>query len=168
MKPRQNDDVNGHWMCDKGRDIYKFVNRKYRITKGKFGHKDQWEQAEPAEMAKRAGDKLAEQAKVGTADMALVLTANTPMKSTKVHFLTSVVILELKMSITGMNNPEDQDGFDGHLFRGDRNPNTAGLKVAMKKHGVGSDWADLQSKLDAGNVSFLLWPVQKTMRYSLI
>ena len=156
VKPRQNDDINGHWMCDKGRDIYKFVNRKYRITKGKFGHKDQWEQAEPAEMAKRAGDKLGEQAKVGTGDMALVLTGqytNEEYENALAYFCGD---LGIKNVYHWQNNPEDVDGFDGHLFRGDRNPNTAGLKVAMKKHSVGSDWADLQSKLDAGSVSFLV------------
>jgi NADH-quinone oxidoreductase subunit G len=155
VKPRQNDEVNGHWMCDKGRDIYKFVNRKYRLTKGKFGHSGQWEQSEPAEMARRAGEKLKEQAKVGTSDMALVLTGqytNEEYESLLSYFCGD---LGIKKVYHWVNNPEDIDGFDGLLYRGDRNPNTAGLKVAMKKHGVGSEWSELTQDLQAGKISFL-------------
>lgn len=156
VKPRQNDEINGYWMCDKGRDIYSFVNRKYRITKGKFGFKDQWEQSEPAEMAKRAGDKLKEQSKVGTGDMALVLTGqytNEEYESALSYFCGD---LGIKNVYHWINNPEDMDGFDGLLYRGDRNPNTAGLKVALKKHGVGSEWSELKANLDSGSVSLLV------------
>jgi NADH-quinone oxidoreductase subunit G len=49
-----------------------------------------------------------------------------------------------------INNPEDMDGFDGILFRGDRNPNTKGLKARFDKMGLKTQWSDLESKLKSG------------------
>ncbi len=33
VKPAYNEKVNGHWMCDEGRDIYKFVNKETRLMR---------------------------------------------------------------------------------------------------------------------------------------
>jgi len=37
LKPRKNLDVNGHWMCDHGRERYEFLNRPDRVTAPLFG-----------------------------------------------------------------------------------------------------------------------------------
>ena len=34
IKPNYNKDVNGYWMCDVGRDVYKFVNKEARLQVG--------------------------------------------------------------------------------------------------------------------------------------
>src|SRR5690606_20409704 len=31
VKPRHNPEVNGYWMCDEGRDTYKYANKKFRL-----------------------------------------------------------------------------------------------------------------------------------------
>lgn len=156
VKPRHNEEVNGHWMCDKGRDIYKFVNRKYRYTKGRVGHQGQWEQYEPAEVARRAGQKIQEQAKVGADSMALVLTGQYTNEEYESALSYLCQDLGIKKVYHWVNNPQDMDGFDGLLFRGDRNPNTAGLKAALKKFSVGSDWAELTSQLESGSIQTLI------------
>lgn len=32
VKPVFNESINGYWMCDKGREVYKFVNKENRLT----------------------------------------------------------------------------------------------------------------------------------------
>ena len=42
VKPKHNADVNGHWMCDEGRDVYKFVNSEARLTNGRKYAAGKW------------------------------------------------------------------------------------------------------------------------------
>ncbi len=157
VKPVQNDDVNGYWMCDKGRDVYKFINRKYRQTKGLMGAEGHWTQMEPAKMAKGLGEKLKVAFKANLDSMAVVFTGqymNEEYESVLNFFCKENGV---KRIYHWVNNPEDINGFDGLLFRGDRNPNTAGLKNAVKEAGMEfGEWEELVSKLIEGSISHLV------------
>ena len=71
MKPVENKDVNGYWMCDKGRDVYKFVNKDVRLLDAKVTRAGKVEWMLPLTAAKKVGDEVRG---VGSAGLALVLT----------------------------------------------------------------------------------------------
>lgn len=157
VKPETNADVNGYWMCDKGRDVYKFINKKYRQTKALYGSSGQWTQAAPAKVTKDLGEKMKVAFKANLDGVALVLTgqySNEEYASLLNYYAKDH---GAKKVYHWVNNPEDMNGFDGILFRGDRNPNTAGLKKAVADHGlqIGA-WADLAKPLEAGEITYLL------------
>ena len=51
VKPRENQAVNGYWMCDVGRNTYKFVNLKARLINAKVGSRGRLER----DLAPRCG-----------------------------------------------------------------------------------------------------------------
>lgn len=156
VKPEHNPEVNGYWMCDKGRDVYKFVNRKFRLTKAKRGHKDQWEMMTPAVAAKAVGESFSEATKASTDSIALVVTGQYTNEDYASIFEYFCRDHGVKNIYHWVNNPEDMDGFDGNLFRGDRNPNTKGLEKAFDQFAGAKPWSDLEQKLNSGAVGTLV------------
>jgi NADH-quinone oxidoreductase subunit G len=145
VKPRYNKDVNGHWMCDVGRNTYKFVNKKERLLTARIGHKDSWTEEDPVVAVQLVGEAL-RKAAAATGSVALVLTGQ--FTNEEYDGLLSVFVKELgvKNVFHWMNNPENAEDFDGLLYRGDKNPNTQGLKAALKKFGVTNSWDSLVKK----------------------
>lgn len=156
VKPVYNEKVNGYWMCDKGRDVYKFVNRQARLTKAKKGFKDNWTLLEPGAAAKEVGEDLRAAIKANPKSVALVVTGQYTNEEYATLFNFFVTEQGVKNVYHWINNPEDMDAFDGLLYRGDRNPNTAGLKKAMASVGVGGEWAELQNALNSGSIEYLV------------
>lgn len=156
VKPVHNPEVNGYWMCDKGRDVYKFVNRKSRLTKAVIGHKGQWEQITPAVAVKDLAQSFSETFKANPDGVAFVVTGQYSNEEYQSLFDYAVKDHGVKNFYHWMNNPEDMNGFDGLLFRGDRNPNTRGLTEKMKSFGVGKEWKDLEGKLNSGAIQLLV------------
>ena len=150
VKPRENKDVNGYWMCDVGRDTYKFVNLKARLLSGKVGKRGSWQEVEVADAARSAGLKLRETPAEG---IALVVTGQYTNEEYKALFDLFSGALKSKNIYHWQNNPEKVNEFDGLLFRGDRNPNTKGLQAAM---GTFGRWEDLQSGLASKKIKTVL------------
>jgi NADH-quinone oxidoreductase subunit G len=157
VKPVQNDNVNGYWMCDKGRDIYKFVNKAARLTQAKRGSKDQWQLLDAGTAAKEVGSKIRDVIKKDGADkVAIVVTGQFTNEEYTTLFDVFVKSHGVKSVYHWINNPEDMGGFDGILFRGDRNPNTKGLTQLLDKYGVKNQWLDLDSKLKSGAFKYVI------------
>jgi NADH-quinone oxidoreductase subunit G len=158
VKPIYNEKVNGYWMCDKGRDVYKFVNKSARLLAAKKGSKDQWQQLEAGEAAKQVGESLRQVASFGGgADkIALVVTGQYTNEEYATLLDFFVKKLGVKSVYHWINNPEDMTGFDGLLYRGDRNPNTKGLLNQLQAHGIKSQWSELESKLKAGAYQYVV------------
>lgn len=156
VKPVSNPEVNGYWMCDKGRDVYKFINRKNRETKARIGTSGEWTQATPAVAAKNLREKLDVAFKANLNSMALVVTGQYMNEEYECLFNYFVGEQGVKKVYHWINNPEDMQGFDGLLFRGDRNPNTTGLKRYIDKLGVGGNWNDLVTALNSGEITHLI------------
>lgn len=157
VKPRVNEKVNGYWMCDKGRDVYKFANRQARLTTARQGHKDQWKNLEAGEACKTVGENLRTFAKTKGADqIALVVTGQYSNEEYDRLFDFFVKNLGVKNIYHWQNNPEDMNGFDGILFRGDRNPNTKGLQKAFEKNSIKSDWLELDQKIKSGQYQYVV------------
>ena len=157
VKPRENKEVNGYWMCDTGRDTYKFVNLKSRLTAARVGHRGAWQDVTPADAARSAGLRLREVAeKHGPDSVALVVTGQYTNEEYQDLFKFFVLTLKSKNIFHWINNPEKLNEFDGLLFRGDRNPNTKGLEAALNTAGVKGKWEDLQTGMNNRKIKAVL------------
>jgi NADH-quinone oxidoreductase subunit G len=149
IKPVHNPEVNGYWMCDSGRDAYKFVNKEARLLDAKVVSQGQASYMKPAELAKRLGATLKGQG----SSVALVLTG----AYTSEEYEAIVSYFKNEVGTTGVfhwvNNPETFESFDGILDRGDRNPNTRGLLEVLEKNGLKTEWKALSEGLSSGAIT---------------
>lgn len=149
VKPVQNDKVNGFWMCDTGREMYKFANREVRLVKAAKNLKSGSQEMIPGAAAVEAGIALK---KLSGAQIALVLTGQYTSEEYEAAVNAFSKDLGTKNIYHWQNNPESVNDFDGLLYRGDKNPNTAGLKQVLQKAGISSSWKDLESKIQSGEI----------------
>ena len=146
VTPVYNEKVNGHWMCDEGRDTYKFVNIENRITKAYHKTKETTETLTAGAAAIEIGKEL----KSLSADqMALVLTGQYTTEEYHA-LLQTFKDLEVDQIFHWVNNLDSFDDFDDILIRGDKNPNTKGLQKELKSFGFTKTWSDLEDLLDRG------------------
>lgn len=149
VKPRENSEVNGHWMCDKGRDVYKFVNQPVRLLRGQKVSGGQYSEMSAEEISQQAKEAISSTDK---SKVALVLTGQYTSEE-YADLLASFGELSGSENIYHWkNNPDSFDDFDGILLRGDRNPNTKGLMNVLSERGVKTSWSDLESKLNSGAI----------------
>lgn len=159
VRPKYNAEVNGHWMCDEGRDVYKFVNKEHRQLKGRKYAKDtsgkaSWHSEIHAGVAAKDAAGLL---KVAQADeIALVLTGQNTVE--EYEALLSVFVNTFKTKNIYHWWPQEAQAadFDGLLLRGDKNPNTNGLKQAFEKYGINTKWSDLEQSLKSGKIKQLV------------
>jgi NADH-quinone oxidoreductase subunit G len=122
VKPVEDHDVNGYWMCDEGRPLYKFANSKSRI-------KTYIKIQNSTPLPLKLNDVETELANVFGSDdkVAVILTG----QNTNEEYSTFKNFLNTKNSAPEIyywqNNKDSFDSFDGLLKRGDKNPNTKGL-----------------------------------------
>jgi NADH-quinone oxidoreductase subunit G len=146
VKPVYNKEVNGYWMCDEGRDIYKFANREVRLLKAKKRQPSGWVEMMPGAAAKEATTLV----KAAGEGLALVVTGQYSNEEYAALFNH----LKTKKVYHWVNNPEHLKDFDGLLIRGDKNPNTKGLLEAAKNAGINfGAWADLLSGIQSGSIT---------------
>lgn len=143
VKPKYDSAVNGYWMCDEGRDIYKFVNSTARWLRARKYEGGVWSEMAPGAAAKEAGTAV----KAAAANSALVLTGQYSTEEYDQIVSHWVNELGSKNIFHWINNPESFDKFDGLLLRGDRNPNTKGLIKVLEKHGINTSWKQLSEGL---------------------
>lgn len=156
VKPVFNPEVNGHWMCDEGRDVYKYVNKPARLLDAKITTKDgKSEWLMPEQAAVKTGEIL-RSGDVKGDSVALVLTGQHTLEEYE------SLIAFMKNSVGSsrvyhwMNNPEKAGEFDGLLLRGDKNPNTRGLTETLAKHGISTKWSELTDGLSTGAIRTLI------------
>lgn len=153
VKPVYNEQVNGYWMCDEGRDIYKFVNREYRWSKGRKYTNGAWEAEQyPGASAKEASHWLKE----AGSSAALVLTGQYTTEEYKDIVSMFTQKFGSKKIYHWVNNKESFETFDGILIRGDKNPNTKGLLKILDQNGVSASWEELASGLKSGAIKTLV------------
>lgn len=155
VKPSYNSKVNGYWMCDEGRNIYKFVNKENRLLKGqtKTSGSSQWLESLPGALAKELSAKLKNQ---NSESIALVLTGQYTSEEYEAIIATFVNEFKSKKIYHWMNNPQSMNEFDGLLIRGDKNPNTKGLLKVFEKYNLNTSWADLTSDIKSGKIKTLV------------
>jgi NADH-quinone oxidoreductase subunit G len=147
VKPAYNEKINGWWMCDEGRNIYKFVNKENRLLKAK-----NLSGGSSKEMNAGAAAKEVSSVVKGTSGdkLALVLTAQYTVEEYDAVVKTFVEEFKSKNIFFWVNNPKTFDTFDGLLIRGDKNPNTKGLLKVLEKYGISATWNQLEEGLQRG------------------
>ncbi len=143
VKPVYNEKVNGHWMCDEGRDVYKFVNLEHRQQ---LGHK--YVDGKKIEMPAGQAAIEAAQSLKGLSDsqLAVVLTG----QYTNEEYEVLLKNIKTKNVFHWKNSEDKWNEFDGLLIRGDKNPNSKGLQSALKTAGISSDWKTFEAGLKSG------------------
>ncbi|MAV91947.1 MAG: NADH dehydrogenase subunit [Bdellovibrionaceae bacterium] len=158
VKPRYNAEVNGHWMCDEGRNTYKYVNAAHRLKKVKAGQSGDWSQEEVFPETMKLGEKFRAAAEKNPESIAVLVTGQYTNEEFKNFFEFVADELKVKNIFHWINNPEKFDDFDGLLLRGDKNPNTYGLKEEMKSRGGFKSLEDLQGKMSQFEWVLVLGP----------
>ncbi len=128
LKPRESS-VNGHWMCDQGRKLYKHMNQEHRLRTAIVDGR----RVKFAEGVAALATKLAS---VGADKTALLVSAQYTNEEYKALFDFFVKKLGVKKVFQWREPTEKRDDFDGILYRGDHNANTAGLSEALKAAGL--------------------------------
>lgn len=152
IKPRYNKDVNGYWMCDEGRDIYKYVNKEYRQLKGQKKTANGWEELSAGATAKDAAKVLA--SKLNNAS--LVVTGQASNEELESLISTFVNQFKSKNIYHWNSKPASGPEFDGILLRSDKNPNTKGLEQAFANHQISTSIDNLEAALRQGTVETLV------------
>lgn len=143
VKPVFNEKVNGHWMCDDGRSIYKFVNLEHRQ---KIAHKIVNGQKTEMPAGQAAVEAYQVIKNTPESQLAVVLTGQYTNEEYDV-FLKN---LKTKNVFHWKNQEEAWNDFDGLLIRGDKNPNSKGLQTALDSAGIKTNWKDLESGISSG------------------
>lgn len=129
MRPRENDAINGAWMCDAGRKTYKRVVLEERLvtpserTDGSHVHVG-WTTA-LARVAKFIS-------KQGDAGIACVLSARASLEENIALAMFAGEVIDARgLFVSGA--PSDPSFEDEVLRLSDRNPNTQGVRLLSKK-----------------------------------
>jgi NADH-quinone oxidoreductase subunit G len=133
LKPRKSD-VNGHWMCDKGRHNYVHLNKENRLLYAYSGDEaggrtKTTTTAALTELANRL-------ANTNAGDVALLVSAQYTNEEYKALFDFLVGQVGIKQVYQWREPTEKRDEFDGLLLRGDQNSNTNGLSQALVAAGL--------------------------------
>lgn len=152
IKPRYNKDVNGYWMCDEGRDVYKFLNKESRQLKAQKKAAKAWQEMTAGAAAKDVAKSLAGQ----FANASLVVTGQPCTEELDALVGTFVQKFHSKKVYHWKNSEDQWSQHDGLLLRGDKNPNTKGLQEVLAKHHVQTNMADLETALKQGQVPTLV------------
>ncbi len=146
VRPRYNEKINGYWMCDKGRGLYRNSNRKNRMNESFEVRDSKWEAISSIQALENLKNLLSQKDQV-----AFVLTGqytNEEYESLLKHFPKGSYYHWL-------NDEKQKKDFDGLLLRGDKNPNTSGLKKVFPKI---KTWKDFEKNSSQFQWVFVLAP----------
>lgn len=152
VRPRHNEDVNGYWMCDEGRDI-EFVNKENRLRSAKKYSEGTTSTLVPGAAVVEIRDHLKKRIeRDGKESVAVVLTAQYTCEELQDFIRFFKNDLGVSNIYHWVNNKESFDDFDGLLLRGDRNPNTKGLIEILGQEGINATWDQLESQLQGNEI----------------
>jgi len=159
-RPRENEQVNKSWMCDRGRLSYKYVN-KDRVQTPQIGRSDDAREATGAEAVAFAARKLkAISHRPELAVMASPLASNEDLLACLAFARDA---LGARTVYVGGRPPGEGDHL---LMTADKNPNRTGLTWIAAGLGLAlRSFSDLIDALDAGAVKALYviggeWPIE--------
>lgn len=153
VKPVFNEKINGWWMCDEGRGIYKFINLITRLQKAVKSESQGTQELVPGAAAKALAEILKRE---NSESLAAVVTGQYTQEEYEAFFTAMTGDLKTKKIYQWLNQPERHKDFDGILLRGDRNPNTYGLRKTFEKYSIDTKWTELEELLTKGKVKTLI------------
>jgi NADH-quinone oxidoreductase subunit G len=153
VKPVYDHDVNGHWMCDDGRYIYKHVSSPTRLSGAVENMNGLFVPA----------DELSIQAQVKGKKLKYILSTGLTVEE-YANFFNSIKGSKAEVALYTLptNGPE----FDGILRRGDKNPNLRGAKAAFELAGFDHTQAGLDKVLNGLSSSDALFVVVPEILYN--
>lgn len=166
VKPRHNPDVNGYWMCDEGRDTYKYVNAPNRLMRARSMQGAEWSELEAGAALQDVHQALTKALQEhGPEKVAVVMTGQQTCEEYE-DFLTAVTQgLEIDQVYHWINHKESFDDFDGLLLRGDKNPNTKGLLQSLEKFKLVATWTQFEEQLASGDLKFVMVVGPENQKY---
>jgi len=147
--PRENDAVNGPWMCDAGRLNYKWIGREDRLTKVQSpeskaqGQSGSWSSAltEIAELLK----------KTPTGSVAIITSARQTNEE-----LWLISKLKAKLGSISDSIPRTGEG-DKLLVSTDKNPNTNGAQLTgVAANSMGTNLPKIAKDIQSGKIKTLI------------
>lgn len=133
VKPRESE-VNSFWMCDVGRKTYKHLNQEERLRSALMV--DAQGARKRARFDEALGQLATKLAGVSAGDIALLVSPQYTCEEYDALFGFFVGKLGVRKVFQWREPTEKREEFDGILYRGDHNPNTAGLAKALARHGL--------------------------------
>ena len=152
VKPEHNKDINDYWMCDKGRNIFKHVNKENRLLKAIKKTEAGTQMMAPGAAAKDVASLI----KNYSSDQVAVVFTGQYTNEEYEDAMMYIDKLGTKKVYHWVNNSESFDDFDGILLRGDKNPNTAGLIKALEAKSLNSTWEQLEAELNSGAIKLVI------------
>lgn len=146
VRPKVNKEVNGFWMCDEGRDVYKHTNSEYRLDAVVERNDELGGVPVKGKPVAQAIQEISKELKLAAQNpdsVAVILTAQFTLEEfeTLVQTLASY---KIKNFFYWKNNEDKFDSFDGLLLRGDKNPNTRGLLQVLDKYNIKGTMKDFE------------------------
>ena len=124
VKPRLDNEVNGHWMCDDGRAILKDLDKKERLSSSYLLDGDEYATCEPQDMKSHLKNLIS---RYKGKKISLLLTPQYTNEEYQKILEFTRDELGVHKVFQWRSSSEDVDSFDGILLRGDKNPNTRGM-----------------------------------------
>lgn len=153
VKPVFDEAVNGHWMCDDGRQIYKHVSSPTRLQNASENMNGLFVPADELKIVEMVKGKKSK----------FILSTS----------LTNQEYANFFASIKGSNSevalytlPKEGADFDGILRRGDKNANLRGAEAAFKLAGFDSTQAGLDKVLNSVGSSDVVYVVVPEILYN--
>ncbi len=156
VKPEEDQSVNGHWLCDKGRMTLEHLNPEARLMQAA-----RWQAAQQAwefspQTAPFIRELAQEIARLAPQDIALLVSAQYTNEEYAEFFDYFVKQRGITQVYQWREPSEARDDFDGLLLRGDHNANTRGLMAALKQVGIKAKIGDQLEKCVAAKPQLVI------------
>ncbi len=148
FRPRENEQINKSWMCDKGRLSYKGLN-KHRVQQNGLGRGAEVKDVTAIEALRVAVEKL----KAHAGKVAFMASPVASIEDLLAGLAFARDVLKVKsVYVSGRPNGEA----DHFLLTADKNPNRKGLEVIAKAYGLElKPFTELTKAIDTGTVKAL-------------
>lgn len=153
VKPVYDHDVNGHWMCDDGRNIYKHVSSPTRLQGASENLNGLFVPA----------DELSIQSKLKGLKPKYILSTGLTVEE-YASFFSSIKGSRVDVALYTL--PTMGAEFDGILKRGDKNPNLRGAKAAFELAGFDHSQSGLDSLLKSISSDDVVYVVVPEILYN--
>ena len=161
LKPRFNEDVNKHWICDEGRYAYHSIDAPDRLRVPLVKRDDKYEQVTWATAMQEAAGALKKTLAAHGPQGAAVL-ASPQMSNEELFRVRRIFRDHLKIEAVESDVPSNTSVFsDDFLITADKNPNTRGAEILLPE---GSGSKNLLQTCAEGRIHFLYIFQQDLMR----
>jgi NADH-quinone oxidoreductase subunit G len=152
LKPRYNEDVNGHWICDEGRYSYHSIDAANRMKVPQMKQGNQFQETSWSRAIQEVAGTL-KHVLAAHGPRSVAVLASPQMSNEELYFIRRIFKDHLKINNIESKVPSNAAVYsDDFLITADKNPNTRGAQLFLPS-GSGSQEL-LQASIE-GNIRFL-------------